>query len=113
MNQNKLMLTPQDILEKEFKIDTRGYRLQEVDRYLDMIINDYNEYMNLLKNKDAEINDLMREVSSLKEQIRQLEMRQQVAPSAPSVGREVTSVDLLRRISQLEKIVFGRNDYRD
>jgi len=27
MYQNKITLTPQDILEKDFKIDTRGYRL--------------------------------------------------------------------------------------
>ena len=27
-----------EILEKEFKIDTRGYRLKEVDQYLDIII---------------------------------------------------------------------------
>ena len=111
MNQ-KLMLTPQDILEKEFKIDTRGYRLQEVDRFLDMIINDYNEYLNMLKSKDAEINDLMRELSMLKDQVRQLEMQREVTPAAQP-AREVTSVDLLRRISQLEKIVFGRNDYRE
>ena len=32
MYQNKINLTPDDILEKEFKIDTRGYRLKEVDK---------------------------------------------------------------------------------
>ena len=30
MYQNKLNLMPNDILEKDFKIDTRGYRLKEV-----------------------------------------------------------------------------------
>ena len=34
MYQNKITLMPQDILEKEFKIDTRGYRPQEVDKFL-------------------------------------------------------------------------------
>ena len=41
MYQNKLNLMPNDILEKDFKIDTRGYRLKEVDQYLDLIIHDY------------------------------------------------------------------------
>ncbi len=41
MYQNKITLTPQDILDKEFKIDTRGYRLKEVDQFLDTIIGDY------------------------------------------------------------------------
>ena len=41
MYQNKITLTPQEILEKDFKIDTRGYRLKEVDEFLDMINSDY------------------------------------------------------------------------
>ena len=104
---NKLMLTPQDILEKEFKVDTRGYRLQEVDRYLDMIINDYNEFNNIIKAREMEINELKAAVRELKDSNRQLEIKSEVAPQAT---REVTNVDLLRRISQLEKIVFGRNE---
>ena len=35
---------PQDILEKKFKIDTRGYRLKEVDQFLDDIITDYEQF---------------------------------------------------------------------
>ena len=34
----EISLTPQEILDKDFKIDTRGYRPQEVDKYLDTII---------------------------------------------------------------------------
>ena len=41
---DKITLTANDILEKEFKIDARGYRLQEVDKFLDIIIKDYTEY---------------------------------------------------------------------
>ena len=35
---DRITLTMQDILEKEFKIDARGYRPQEVDKFLDIII---------------------------------------------------------------------------
>ncbi len=41
MMNDKLFLTPQEILEKDFKIDARGYRMQEVDKFLDMVIRDY------------------------------------------------------------------------
>ena len=34
----RIVLTSKDIVEKEFKIDTRGYRPQEVDKFLDVII---------------------------------------------------------------------------
>ena len=45
MFNGRIVLTPQDIFEKDFKIDTRGYRLQEVDKYLDQIIKDYVEFI--------------------------------------------------------------------
>ena len=32
MYSDKIYLTPQEILDKEFKIDARGYRPQEVDK---------------------------------------------------------------------------------
>ena len=54
MNRDKISLTIQDILEKEFKIDARGYRLQEVDKFLDIIIRDYNEYNNMIRNLEKE-----------------------------------------------------------
>ena len=41
---DEVELTPQDILDKDFKIDARGYRPQEVDKFLDMIIADYRLY---------------------------------------------------------------------
>ena len=49
MVNDRIILTPQDILEKEFKVDARGYRAQEVDKFLDMIIKDYTEYNKVIK----------------------------------------------------------------
>ena len=50
MYQNKITLMPQDILEKDFKIDTRGYRLKEVDQFLDIIIGDYEQFLEIINN---------------------------------------------------------------
>ena len=49
MYNEKMLLTTQDILEKEFKIDARGYRPQEVDKFLDMVIADYTEFTAIIK----------------------------------------------------------------
>ena len=49
MYQERILLTVQDILDKEFKIDTRGYRPQEVDKFLDVIIRDYEEMSSVIK----------------------------------------------------------------
>ena len=49
-----LNLTQDDILEKEFKIDTRGYRLKEVDQFLDLIIADYGTFLEVIKKQEQE-----------------------------------------------------------
>ena len=55
MYDEKIFLTPNEILEKEFKVDARGYRPQEVDKYLDMIIRDYTEFNAIIKKQEKEI----------------------------------------------------------
>ena len=58
MYNGKIYLTPQEILDKDFKIDARGYRPQEVDKFLDMVIRDYTEFISIIKNQEKEINNL-------------------------------------------------------
>ncbi len=107
MNNDKITLTMQDILEKDFKIDARGYRMQEVDRFLDTIIRDYNEYNNIIKKICLENEELANENASLKQRIRGLESSIETVKGGE---KEITNVDLLRRISQLEKIVLGKEE---
>ncbi len=69
MYSDKIYLTPQEILDKEFKIDARGYRPQEVDKYLDMVIRDYTEFINIIKRNEKEIKDLTDDNSKLLENL--------------------------------------------
>lgn len=108
MYQNKVTLTPQDILEKEFKIDTRGYRLKEVDQFLDIVIGDYEQFLALLKDSEREKEELLEEIMNLKQEIRNLKMSIEIAKSGDS--KEVTNVDVMKRLSQLEKIVYGKEE---
>lgn len=102
---DRITLTMQDILEKEFKIDARGYRLQEVDKFLDIIIKDYNEYNNTIKNLEKDKKILLEENQLLRNEVRNLKS----SIDAAKIGeKEITNVDLLRRISQLEKIILGK-----
>lgn len=106
MYSDKIYLTPQEILDKEFKIDARGYRPQEVDKYLDMVIRDYTEFINIIKRNEKEIKDLREDNAKLKAEIRNL--REQLVANTSNSDNGVNNVDLLRRISQLEKVVFGK-----
>lgn len=105
MYKDKITLTMQEILEKEFKIDARGYRLQEVDKFLDIIIKDYNEYNNIIRTLEKEKKALLEENQVLKNTVRNLKS----SIEAAKIGeKEITNVDLIRRISQLEKIILGK-----
>ena len=102
---DRISLTMQDILEKEFKIDARGYLLQEVDKFLDVIIKDYNEYNNIIRAYDKERKQLLEENQNLKNEVRNLKS----SIEAAKIGeKEITNIDLIRRISQLEKIILGK-----
>ena len=108
MLQERLLLTPKDILEKEFKIDTRGYRPQEVDKFLDEVISDYDEMISMIKDLEREKKDLIDENIRLKQEVRnartKLDVLRNVAPT------EVSNADLLRRLSNLEKIIYGESN---
>lgn len=103
MIDDRIELTTNDILEKEFKIDARGYRPQEVDKYLDIIIKDYTEYEKLIRKYDNELRSVMEENAKLKSEIRNLKSTLSVAEN----NKGVTNVDILRRLGELEKIVYG------
>jgi DivIVA domain-containing protein len=105
MDRDRVTLTMQNILEKEFKVDARGYRMQEVDQFLDIIIRDYNEYNNIIKELLDNKKNLIDENAMLKQEVRDLKS---TIDTLKNGEKEITNVDLLRRISQLEKIILGK-----
>lgn len=105
MELDKIALTMQNILEKEFKVDARGYRMQEVDQFLDIIIGDYEQFLEIINNLEKEKADLLGEIMNLKQELRNSQLSTEVATSRGT--GEVTNVDILKRLSQLEKMVYG------
>lgn len=106
MYQERILLTSKDILEKEFKIDTRGYRPQEVDKYLDVIIRDYEEYARIIKEQEADKKEIIEDNIRLKQEIRRL--RTQLDALKEGTTSDINNSDLLRRLSNLEKIIYGK-----
>lgn len=104
---DRITLSPKDILEKDFPIDTRGYRPQEVDKYLDSIIRDYNGFMALIKEKEDDNRVLVEENLQLKRENRILRENIEMFKNTDN---KVTNVDIIRRLSQLEKIIYGEKE---
>ena len=109
LNKNLINLTPEDILNKEFKIDTRGYRLKEVDQFLDIIITDYQEFNKIILSLQKEKEEQLEEILNLKQEIRNLKTSVEISRSS-SNNDNVSNLDILKRLSQLEKIVYGKDE---
>ena len=104
---DEISLTPQEILEKEFKIDTRGYRPQDVDKFLDIVISDYTKLISTIKKLEIESKELIEDNMKLKHELRNYKDKIDILKE--NSNKEITNVDILKRVSQLEKIIFGGN----
>lgn len=100
-----IKLSAKKILDKDFKTGMRGYSQDEVDQFLDEIITDYENFEKTLLKKQEEIN-------LLKQELEQAESnrRGKTTPATPA-GVGATNYDILKRIANLEKHVFGDKLY--
>ena len=110
MNKNLINLTPEEILNKEFRIDTRGYRLKEVDQFLDEIIADYQTFNKIILDLQKEKEDQVEVILNLKQEIRDLKTTVEISRSASKDDIGGSNLDVLKRLSNLEKAVFGRDE---
>ena len=108
MYQDRIVLTSRDILEKEFKIDTRGYRPQEVDRYLDIIIKDYEEMKSIINDLERDKKELLEDNIRLKQEVRNLRTKIEVLTENSNEGNS-SNADVLRRLSNLEKYIYSKD----
>ena len=77
---DKIRLTAKEILEKEFKTGMRGYNQEEVDKYLDSVIKDYEAFHEEIEALQNKLNHFMDDAETKQEIIyklqRKLEIRQ-------------------------------------
>jgi DivIVA domain-containing protein len=108
MYQERILLSSKDILEKEFKVDTRGYRPQEVDKYLDVVIRDYDEFGKIISDLENEKKEVIEDNIRLKQEVRRLRTQIDALKESVTIDSKSNNADLLRRISNLEKIIYGK-----
>lgn len=96
MSLNRVQLSGKDILEKDFKTTMRGYNQEEVDEFLDVVIQDYDVFKQEMERLQLE-NDRLKKSST----------EQTTRTRAPQQNTQV-NYDVLKRLSNLEKAVFGK-----
>ncbi|WP_414046401.1 cell division regulator GpsB [Macrococcus equi] len=104
MSELNLKLSAKDIYEKEFeRTMVRGFKPEDVDSFLDEIIEDYQKMADM-NNQLLKLSD---ENTKLKREIENLRMRLATGRSEAQ-QQPANNYDLLKRISNLEKAVFGK-----
>ncbi|MBQ7995587.1 MAG: DivIVA domain-containing protein [Bacilli bacterium] len=117
---------PKDIVEKKFKPDVKGYSAIEVDRYLDLVIEDYqtfNEEITKLRNEIASMKNssggvykenelLIKSNAALIEQKKQLEienasMKNQLSGIKPGDSINAENMDYIKKIRQYESFLHS------
>jgi DivIVA domain-containing protein len=96
METKRVQLSSKEILEKDFKAGFRCYDQDEVDQFLDVIIKDYEQFQKEIDRLKEENTKLRKEVQRVGEQ-----------PKAQNNGAGITNYDILKRLSNLAKHVFG------
>src|SRR5690625_4417038 len=94
MSTNQVQLSGKEILEKDFKTAMRGYNQDEVDEFLDIIINDYEK--------------LQQQIEKLQLENDRLKKRNDQPVTRSSQQNSQSNYDVLMRLSNLEKEVFGK-----
>ena len=70
---NKIQLSPKKILNKQFQIDFKGYSATEVDYFLDTVVEDYQNFADMLNDSYDQIENLQKENEALKMKLNNLE----------------------------------------
>jgi len=102
----KLNLDPQTIVDKQFDIDFKGYNPDQVDQVLDQIIQDYQTYEDLLEAERKKSAELERTNASLRAKLIEVSGKARVQEDADPMQQGASNVDILKRLSRLEKQVF-------
>lgn len=128
-NLNQIKLTPNEILKKQFRSKMKGYDQDEVDRYLDDIISDYEVFAKIIEGLQSQISDLKEELAQAQQinanatvESQEVEDVKTYHPTSTSNpfsqtnssdfsesenNSTTTNVSMLQRISTLERKVYN------
>ena len=102
----KLNLTPEEILNKEFNVDFKGYAPAEVDAFLDKVLEDYQIMEENVQQLIDAIKTLQNQVKDLTAKNVELEGRKMAFDLSNTTS--YSSVDILKRISRLEEQLYNK-----
>lgn len=104
----KLKLHLDEIENKVFSVDFKGYSSYEVDSFLDDVMSDIETYQNEIKRFDGLVKHYENLISELSQENQRLKAK--IASNDAASGQtQPSTLDLIRRVSRLEEIVLRKN----
>lgn len=103
--EKKFKLSVEDVLNKQFNIDFKGYSSSEVDEFLDLVISDYQEYEEMIRTLGERLQEYERHNAALKAKLAELEGKVEVNGE---VSAQQGNLDILKRLSRLESEIFRK-----
>ncbi|WP_342275642.1 DivIVA domain-containing protein [Spiroplasma endosymbiont of Cantharis lateralis] len=105
-----IKLTKQEIIDKDFEVEYKGYKVEEVDAFLDMIAEDYKFFEEKNIKKEKEIATLKENINRLSNELTEtlatLKLSESQMEALARAG--LNSSDLIKRISNLEKERYNK-----
>lgn len=108
MYKDEFNLTSDMILEKNFKIVLEDYRLKEVVNFRSYM--PLWHFYTIIRGLEKEKEDYLEQIINLKQEIRNLKTNVEIVKAAPQMPAGAANLDVLKRLSRLEKVVYGNEE---
>lgn len=105
----ELNLNPQTIYDKQFAIEFKGYSAEEVDAFLDLVIQDYQKLTKVINDQQTDLAVSLQNNAALKSYIVELEAKLRSTEDQ----QPASATDILKRLSRLEALMAGEQNKSD
>ena len=115
MEELNLKLSATEINAKQFQAKDGGYDALQVDKYLDLVVNDYiafDQFANSMKKMINNYDELKQTCEVYRNKLSELEclnvlLQEELNVIKQNEGAAVSNIELLQRISKLEQALYN------
>lgn len=115
MEELNLKLSATEINAKQFQAKDGGYDALQVDKYLDLVVNDYiafDQFANSMKKMINNYDELKQTCEVYRNKFSELEcqnvlLQEELNVIKQNEGAAVSNIELLQRISKLEQALYN------
>ena len=115
MEELHLKLSAKEINAKQFQAKDGGYDALQVDKYLDLVVNDYiafEQFANNVRKVISNLNELKKDSDEYQQKLSELEkenilLKEELGVIRQNEGAVQSNIELLQRISVLEQALYN------